>query len=231
MNNILKIVQNPNKDAQLRTRFILLIPEIFVSSAKDADQKFLKTYLDEILKEMLIPNVVWKAGRSASAVRLSTTASILLLIQNDIVKSIQLNEQTIDSLKKMMLSCLDDDNKSTRLYASKILVILLTNYGRALDFDELHKLYPEFIKRLDDQSNEVRLEILKGFNVYFECFKGRNYDKILYKAHLQNIFENLLLYLDDPNSDFQLKILGMSLFYCCSFICTNLICTYLFKIY
>ena len=112
---------------------------------------------------------------------------------------------TIETLLKMILSSLDDDNRSTRNYVCKLFLIILNSYGKALDKDHLHKLYPEFIKRLDDQSEDIRFEIIKVFHVYIDSL-NQNYDNVLYQAHLQTIFENVLLYLDDPNLEIQLKI-------------------------
>jgi dynein assembly factor 5, axonemal len=112
---------------------------------------------------------------------------------------------TIESLIKMMMSSLDDDNRSTRSYVCKLFLLILGLYGKKLDKDQLHKLYPEFIKRLDDQSEEIRFEIIKVFNIYIESL-NQDYDIILYQAHLQTIYENILLYLDDPNLEIQLKI-------------------------
>ena len=43
------------------------------------------------------------------------------------------------------------------------------------------------------------------FNIYIESL-NQDYDIILYQAHLQTIYENVLLYLDDPNLEIQLKI-------------------------
>ena len=106
-----------------------------------------------------------------------------------------------------MTSCLDDDNKSTRLYVCKLFSILFNNYSKRFTKDQLHLLYPEFIKRLDDHSDEIRFEILKVFSIYIDCL-NINYDKILYQAHMQVIYENLLLYLDDSNFDVQLKVFG-----------------------
>lgn len=107
----------------------------------------------------------------------------------------------------MMVSSLDDDNRSTRNYVCKLFFIVLSLYGSKLDKDQLHKLYPEFIKRLDDQSEEIRFETIRVLQVYVQSL-NHNYDKVLYQAHLQFIFENILLYLDDPNLNIQQKIFG-----------------------
>ncbi|RNA10266.1 dynein assembly factor axonemal-like, partial [Brachionus plicatilis] len=205
---ILKKCLNPSKDVKMRTKFLLMIPEVFSSICKSSDKTILETCLEDILNEMIIPNIVWKAGRSAGALRMTACASLVLLMKSEAIKTINLSDQSIDKLLKMMLSSLDDDNKSTRLYVSRVFIIILNNYGKSLEKDQLHKFYPEFIKRLDDQSEEIRVEILKIFYLYFSCL-NQNYDKILYQAHLQVIYENLLLYLDDTNEDFQLKILDI----------------------
>ena len=106
-----------------------------------------------------------------------------------------------------MVSTLDDENKNTRLYVCKFFLLILTNSGEQFDKDQLHKLYPELIKRLDDQSEDIRNEILSVFSVYIDCL-NKNYDYVLYQAHLQVIYENLLLYLDDSSLDYQLKVFG-----------------------
>ena len=48
---------------------------------------------------------------------------------------------TIETLLKMILSSLDDDNRSTRNYVCKLFLIILNSYGKELDKDHLHKLY------------------------------------------------------------------------------------------
>ena len=205
---ILKTCLSPNKDIQMRTKFLLLIPELFSSTSESSEKTFLECCFEEILNEMIIPNIAWKAGRSAGALRMTACASLVLLMQNKVTKTISLSNECVEKVIKMMLSTLDDDNKSTRLYVTRVFLMALDYYGQRLDKDQLHKLYPEFIKRLDDQCEEIRLEILKIFYIYFSCL-NQNYDKILYQAHLQMIFENLLLYLDDANEEFQIKILSI----------------------
>jgi hypothetical protein len=38
-----------------------------------------------------MPNIIWKAGKAANAVRMSAVASLALIMQIDAVKSIQVN--------------------------------------------------------------------------------------------------------------------------------------------
>jgi len=213
--SILKTCLNPAKDTQLRSKFLLLIPEIFFclktpsNSALDelakTNSKFLETSIEVIINEMIVPNVIWKAGRSAGAVRMSAIAALAMIIQSDVMQNVKIKISTIEGLLTLLTSVLDDDNKTTRLYVCKIYYIILKHFGKELSKDDLHKLYPEFIKRLDDANEEVRFEILSVFFVYMESLKA-NYDKVLYGAHLQMIFENILLYLDDSNLDIQSRV-------------------------
>ena len=118
-----------------------------------------------------------------------------------------MKKPSVENVVKLMTATLDDDNKLTRLYVCKILSLVLNSFGQMLDKDQLHKLYPELIKRLDDHSEEIRVEVLRLFSIYVHSLNN-NYDPILYQAHLQVIFENLLLYLDDTSEKIQLSVLG-----------------------
>lgn len=106
-----------------------------------------------------------------------------------------------------MLSTLDDDNKNTRFYSAKIIKILLKLYKGKISLDELHKMYTELLKRLDDNSEDIRFEALNIFQIYFENLNSfGSYDKILYQAHLQVLYQGLLIHLDDPNQIIQEKV-------------------------
>jgi dynein assembly factor 5, axonemal len=120
----------------------------------------------------------------------------------------------------MVNSTLDDDNKSTRLYVCELLHAILRLYGQSslMSVDLLHTLYPELIKRLDDQSDEIRMKTLDVFSLYVECLScnggptspggGGVYNSVLYQAHTQFIYENLILYLDDENASVRTKVIG-----------------------
>ena len=107
-----------------------------------------------------------------------------------------------------MTATLDDENKLTRLYTSKIIKIILGVYKHKIDMDKLHKMYPEIMKRLDDNSEDIRFETLNLLDVYFQNLNTGSYDKILYQAHLKALYEGLLIHLDDANVKIQEKVLG-----------------------
>lgn len=110
---ILKSSLDPSKEPQLRTRFLLLIPEIFSSSSNktavskelsiDKNTIYLETCLEQIINDMIVPNIVWKAGRSASAVRMTAIASLALIMQEDAVKNINVSNLIIIVIIKNLI--------------------------------------------------------------------------------------------------------------------------------
>jgi dynein assembly factor 5 len=123
-----------------------------------------------------------------------------------------LKDETVDAILKQMLSTLDDENKLTRVYTCKILNIILINNNNKLTLDQLHKMYTEMIKRLDDNSEEIRLLMIDAFKSYFQNIKTHHfdkYDKVLYQAHLEAIYQGLIIHLDDPNPAIQENIRGI----------------------
>jgi len=124
----------------------------------------------------------------------------------DFVAVMQLLE-LIDELLTQLQSTLDDDALDTRLLTCRIISQLLTHVGREVDQDRLHRFYPELLKRLDDSSNDVRLAAAHMFSVYMQCFH-EDFNVVLYRAHIDAIYQGLLIHLDDHDSDIQLALLG-----------------------
>ncbi|KAK2829202.1 hypothetical protein Q7C36_017192 [Tachysurus vachellii] len=62
----------------------------------------------------------------------------------------------------------------------------------------------ELLKRLDDSSQEVRVEALKSLSAWLSSL-----DTQTYRPNLEFFFQHLLLYLDDPDHQFQLMVLDV----------------------
>ena len=63
------------------------------------------------------------------------------------------------------------------------------------------------LKRLDDSSEEVRSVALQALGLWLSSLT-KDYPPELYAAHLQLLFQQLLLYLDDPDDSVQGQVLG-----------------------
>lgn len=86
-----------------------------------------------------------------------------------------------------VLSCLDDDNQSTRLVSCKVLRAMLLYKPKSLDgwfdtistanlfiriifavVDKLHTIYCDLLKRLDDSSDDVRIATTQTLMSYIQ---------------------------------------------------------------
>lgn len=65
----------------------------------------------------------------------------------------------------------------------------------------------EVLKRLDDSSEEVRGVALRALGLWLASL-GKDYNSQLYSQHLEVLFQQLLLHLDDPDSRVQDTVLG-----------------------
>ncbi|XP_046900183.1 dynein axonemal assembly factor 5 [Hypomesus transpacificus] len=154
-------------------------------------------YLEVFLGEALLPNLVWRAGRTAAAVRTSALSCLLALLQGG-----GRHPHTGPC------SCLAwrRTPRWPGAWPAAPLSTLLALLGPSLHPDALHKVYPELLKRLDDSSVEVRAVALQALGVWLSCL-GKDYNSQLCSPHLEFLFQQLLLHLDDPESRVQDAVL------------------------
>lgn len=63
------------------------------------------------------------------------------------------------------------------------------------------------LKRLDDSSEEVRGVALRAVGLWLSCLT-EDYNPEVWASHLQVLFQQLLLHLDDPDGSVQDQVLG-----------------------
>ncbi len=92
-------------------------------------------------------------------------------------------------------------------------------------FHECVCVCSELLKRVDDSSEDVRVEALKSLSTWFSSL-GKNYDSQSCRPHLEFLFQQLLLYMDDPDTKIQDSVLGKGLFWQPYFISAVIICCF-----
>lgn len=141
-----------------------------------------------------------------------------------------------EKLVPLVLSALEEDAQTSRLFACRSLSIVLELTGSSLHPDALNKIYPrnlhrrlltlltrssrssesfsfspfvtaDLLKRLDDSSEEVRSVALRALGLWLSGLT-EEYNPEWCAAHLQLLFQQLLLHLDDPDSSVQEQVLG-----------------------
>ncbi|XP_041363360.1 dynein assembly factor 5, axonemal-like [Gigantopelta aegis] len=194
---------NPDKDPEMRLKFFALLSRLMVNAAStlDSKQRF-GDFAVMVIRDMVIPNCEWRAGRTAGAIRTTAVSCCWALLQSGVLTREKL-EPVVEELLTQIISTMQDDyNKTTRLVSCRVMTRIFDLMGSSLSRDRLHNIYPELLKRLDDSSDEIRVTVTKTFLGYFSCFES-GYEPDLYRAHLEAIYRGLLVHLDDPEPNIQ----------------------------
>lgn len=67
--------------------------------------------------------------------------------------------------------------------------------------------FSEVLKRLDDASCDVRLAAAHTLTNWFKCLKDSNVKSAM-ESHIEFLYQELLIHLDDPDQNTQNAILG-----------------------
>ena len=192
---------HPDNDPEMKLQFITILIRLLMNSSSNLDsQKHFSAFAVCVLKDIVLPNCVWKAGRASSAIRTASMSCLQAILQGTLITDGELDSFK-DSFLPQVVSCLDDDNPSTRLVSCKVLQLFLMRRP-PLPMDRLHSLYGELLKRLDDSSDEIRVAVTKTLTAYISAFPD-GYECGLYSAHIEAIYRGLLIHLDDPSSEIQ----------------------------
>ncbi|XP_058510583.1 dynein axonemal assembly factor 5-like [Solea solea] len=192
----------PDKDAEMRLRVFTMLAKLLLDAANTLDsQGHFRDESDKFLCDVLLPNLVWHAGRTAAAVRTSAISCLLALLHGGAITPgmlLCLEEK----LRPRVLSALEEDSAMGRLLACRSVSTILRLIGDSLHPDALNKIYRELLKRLDDSSGDVRGVALQALDKWLSSL-NKDYDPQLLAPHLQLLFQQLLLHMDDPDSTVQ----------------------------
>ncbi|KAM9744970.1 dynein axonemal assembly factor 5 [Menidia menidia] len=196
----------PNRDTEMRMSIFTMLAKLLLDANNTLDsQGHFHDHAEKFLCDILLPNLVWHAGRTAAAVRTAALSCLLALLHGGAITSGQLL-CVEEKLSPQLLSALEEDSQMSRLFACRSLSALLKLIGASLHHEALHKIYPELLKRLDDSSQEVRSVALQALGLWLSSLTT-DYNPELCAAHLQLLFQQLLLHLDDPDSSVQDQVL------------------------
>ncbi|XP_004629637.1 dynein assembly factor 5, axonemal [Octodon degus] len=162
-------------------------------------------YLDSVVKDILMPNLQWRAGKTAAAIRTAAVSCLWALTSGDILSAKQVHDVQ-DALLPQVLATLEEDMQTTRLISCRIINIFLKTSGDVVDPDKFLKIYPELLKRLDDVSNDVRMAATSALLTWLRCIQSTG-GKSYYQSSIQYLYRELLLHLDDPESAIQDAVL------------------------
>ncbi|XP_053069581.1 dynein axonemal assembly factor 5 isoform X2 [Acinonyx jubatus] len=204
---VLRSCLQPARDPQMRLRLFPSLSRVLLSAKQTVDsQGHFHHYLDTVTKDILVPNLQWHAGKTAAAIRTAAVSCLWALISSEVLSDEQIRKVQ-ETLMPQILTSLEEDSQMTRLISCQIINTFLKTSGGVADADKLIKVYPELLKRLDDVSHEVRLAATSALVTWLACVRSDDDVKSCYQSHIQFLYRELLVYLDDPDSTVQDAVL------------------------
>ncbi|XP_015431043.1 PREDICTED: dynein assembly factor 5, axonemal [Dufourea novaeangliae] len=208
---ILKQTMANNADPELKLKHFILLSEYFNQESihEIIDPKF----SNQFLEDFILPGLIWTAGRTAEAVRTAAVACLCaflerhkknLLVEKTQYSSEQNIHSELDKIIPTLISLADDNSKKSRLYSLRAIYLIMCVRKRFCNVTEefVHRMYPVLLKRLDDGCDDVRLASLEAL-VKVLNFIPKDYNLHFNKAHIDTIYTTTIIYLDDPESEFQ----------------------------
>lgn len=171
-----------------------------VLANEDQSQAFAGPLAEHLADQALLPSLVWRAGKAAAAVRFAAITAVSTLFAQHLLQSKQLQAMLAgDSLLPMMFQSLEEEYfVDTRLAACSGVYHLLLSVGDTLTCEQCRMIYPELLKRLDDSSNTVRVNICQALNALVQSM-----GPLLDDDNVAYFINGMLIHMDDVDSTVQ----------------------------
>ncbi|XP_060523147.1 dynein axonemal assembly factor 5 isoform X2 [Cylas formicarius] len=216
LGDMLHEVLDSESDAELRLKVFYTLATLF-----DHKRDIFRNsdgFFENLIGDVFVPSLVWHAGFTAESIRtMAATCLKYLLMPADSVKlfsSRQGIRSLMDKLIPLLLSLVEDASYRSRQVAIECLT-LLKEISAKEDLwlnDDLLRIYPEVLKRLDDPTEKVRTCALQNLP---RLFNDPPQEFLLpnFKAHRELIIDTLLTHFDDDEEMVQalvfvLKVVG-----------------------
>ncbi|KAK3930335.1 Dynein assembly factor 5, axonemal [Frankliniella fusca] len=204
---------NPeNQDAEMKLKLLTSVA-IILQNADNThciDSNVMEPFLLSIMKGVIAPNLVWKAGRTAEALRTITVSCLLSILQTQGVKNEETTNYLVNTIVPIVLTLIEDSAKKSRLYSCRSLynIISVAQKMNKIKADHVNKIYPVVLKRLDDVDDDVRSTALSVLKRLFKPLPD-DYNIECSSAHIEALYSTLLIHLDDPSTQFGALVLDV----------------------
>lgn len=182
-------------DPDLKLAMMCLL-EILLSTEELRDHW--SKYARTIIKEALVHNMVWRAGRVASTVRKVALACYFSILFGKYADQACLFE-TAPTVLPILKTNLDDYDASSREIVCKCLAMLFIALPGAFGDQPVQELYPALLKRLDDSADSVRLAVCATLEPFFTAAPAKAFQGTCIDYTLDQLF----VHLDDMDPEIQ----------------------------
>ena len=187
------------------------------SKSTETDQtssQFTSQFTFDILLSLVLPNLVWKSGGVAAALRKLSVATLLALLSHHGNHLSIMDHESYRFLLPILHSNLDDTESTTRELSCACLSLIFDRIPSVVlkelwntDTRVIDTLHPRLLTLLDDSHDPVRLVALKTIESFLAIVlsldHGLSDSSYLGLSSLESIVKSLVLTLDDPESSIQ----------------------------
>ncbi|PRW39200.1 dynein assembly factor axonemal [Chlorella sorokiniana] len=218
-----QIAADHERDPRLRLELLQLLAALLEDDSK-APAWQAPNAAEPLVKGILQPALVWRAGRVPAAVRFAALSAAAAMLAKRRLPAEQLallaaggsseagSEAGLPSsssggLLHSVASCLDEDYEpDTRHLACHTVQLLLEAVGPHLPPAQLAALQPELMRRLDDSSNRVRIAACGALQAWLSSLavaaaSGRSGEGGLADADAFSLASSMLIHLDDGDDE------------------------------
>lgn len=112
-----------------------------------------------------------------------------------------------NELLPILASLFDDGEVTNRLLSCKILEFLLPKLYGCVDDLKIHSVCHDFLQCMDDGSDDIRILATRVLKAYIMTFP-KDYCWSSYRSYLQEMYQNVLIHMDDKNDQIKNNVLG-----------------------
>jgi len=181
-------------DPNLRLSMLALLETLISQQCSSTLDEFVSI----LVQETLLPNLVWRAGRVPSTIRKISAYCFAHLVEATDMASWFLDE--LPELLPTMKACLDDMEVRTRKFSLMAFFNLFDQLKRKrlfIDAFLFAEVYHDFVKRLDDADDSVRILAAQTISLLIELTPK----EAVKGTPAGYISDTAFLHLDDASDD------------------------------
>lgn len=190
-----------HRSFQTKLFFMALLESIISDESSPNTQ--LHPYVQKMIKNALIPNLIWQPGGAmACATRKLAAAALFSLLRDDAITEV-LMYKVAPVIIPILNTCLGDDDPSTKELVAFSLAKIFQSVGGCLSKGDITHLHLELLQCLDDDNNSVRMASCDALKHLLHSSPRKYWEGSV----IDTIVEKLLVHLDDSDSEVHERVM------------------------
>ena len=194
---LLACVMHRDREPTLRLALLRVLDAVL----EDAERGAAFSPVAGVVVEKLVQeSLVWKAGKTAAAVRYAAVVCLGTLLRNKLCpRNALLVAVHHGELIPSLIGTLEEDfYADTRAASCHAVRHLLLTAGDKLTDEHRRAVYPELLKRMDDSRNDIRIAAAGVIAAFFEAMPA-DYDE----TNVGYLLKGFVVHMDDPDAAVQ----------------------------